>query len=86
MNPVDEHPNACGAPGRRSVLRIALRHRDLVVLLLAGEVESLLALDDAWFRIGPDQLSTPTLHSTRSQAAAPSPSDVAASVKAPECI
>jgi hypothetical protein len=46
----------------RSVLHLALGHRDLVVLLLAGEVESRLALDDAWFRIGPDQLSTPTLH------------------------
>jgi hypothetical protein len=33
-----------------------------VVLLPAGEVEPLLALDDERFRIAPDQLSTPTRH------------------------
>jgi hypothetical protein len=43
-------------------LHLALRHRDLVVLLLAGDVASPLALGNAWCRIGPDQLSTPTLH------------------------
>jgi CubicO group peptidase (beta-lactamase class C family) len=45
-----------------SNFRVVLRKGALVALFPTGEAESLTSLDDGWFRIDSDELSTHTLH------------------------